>query len=352
MSTLKDDLAELAKKLWSSPPPLPTILDLGAQQDSPFGSERSIVKDEAYFSVAINQLYLAEGRRLWATYEPMVLVIADFLYGQGATSVPAVIGPAQIKSKVTELPHGLVFNDINAIGPHPFRGGTVGLTVILYRVKRSDYAINLLKFLEGVCSAAGVPADVSLLTKIGEPLVGGLNSLLELGDTEPVLGHRINVDSGTLRGFRATSRAVIAGEQSGKQFLQSEDRLYIATPTGKAEYKDSDFVLYSINKREVRDDDRSLPFYGLFVDALAAAAAGDDESWKRAKSTLLALYQQMTTSSDLIPRQVEELFGAYKNLAVKKREAARDASLLSHGARETKDRARALNAAARLLDAI
>jgi hypothetical protein len=282
----------------------------------------------------------------------MVLVIADFLYGQSATSVPAVIGPTQIKAKVTELPHGLVFNDINAVGPHPFRGGNVGLTVILYRVKRSDYAINLLKFLEGVCGAAGVPADVSLLTKVGEPLVGGLNSLLELGDTEPVLGHRINVDSGTLRGFRATSRAVIAGEQTGKQFLQSENRLYVATPGGKSDYQDSDFVLYSINKRQARDDDRSLPFYGLFVEALSAAAAGDDESWKRAKATLLTLYQQMTVSPDLIPRQIEELFAAYKNLAVKKREAARDTSLLSKGGRETKARVQALNAAARLLDAI
>ena len=95
-----------------------------------------------------------------------------------------------------------------------------------------------------------------------------------------------------------------------------------------------------------------MPFYDLLVEALDAATAGDDESWKRAKATLLALYQQMTRSPDLIPGQVEELFDGYKELALQKRRIAQQIRLLSAGRYDANARTGTLNDAARLLDAI
>ena len=119
-----------------------------------------IVRDRAYFKLYINELFLAEGRNWWATYDPVVLVITEFVYDKGRISVPMIVGPNMIQQKMGSLPHGVVLHDTRVAGPYPFRGGPVAVTVILYKVKHHDYARSLLRFVESVSSAVGVPADL------------------------------------------------------------------------------------------------------------------------------------------------------------------------------------------------
>src|SRR5512134_1453623 len=152
------------EKLRSSPMPLPTVSEIAHDRCLPSGvAGREIVKDNGYFTVWLNELFLAEGRNWWATYDPVAIVITEFGYGTGRVSVPIVVGPNLISAKNPGVPHGIVLRDTCVAGPYPFRGGNVAITVILYKVKHQDYARGLLRFVESLSSAIGTPADIGML---------------------------------------------------------------------------------------------------------------------------------------------------------------------------------------------
>jgi hypothetical protein len=171
--------------------PLPQVVAIPPDQCPPPGSVGAeIRKEEAYFTVRINELFLAEARVAWANYDPMVLVTSSFVYGDKTFSVPAVVGPSLVAQPGQALPRGLLFNDTTAAGPYPYRGGPVTLSVVLYRVRHHDYARGLLRLLDGISKAIGPAADLGILSKVGGTMLDGLELLLGLGETEPVAGHR------------------------------------------------------------------------------------------------------------------------------------------------------------------
>jgi hypothetical protein len=87
--------------------------------------------------------------------------------------------PSPIYTEASAVP----FDD----GPHPFRGGNVAVSVILYKVQRDNFAKGVMKFVEGVSSAIGIPANIGLLTKVGNAFIDGLDTLLGMPGTVPVM---------------------------------------------------------------------------------------------------------------------------------------------------------------------
>jgi hypothetical protein len=228
--------------------------------------------------------------------------------------VPKIVGPDLIQQKMGKLPHGFMLHDTLVAGPYPFRGGPVAISVILYKVKHHDYARGLLKFVEGVSSAIGVPADLGTLTKVGGAILDGFETLLDLGDTVPVAGHRIEIETATTRGFVSSYSALISEGGVDVSRLRVQDgRLQMLAPGGEPQkYDAADYVLYSVAGSDRRGEDRTLPFYPMRDQALSAALAGDENSWKRAKATLLSLYQQMVLSADLTGEETDELLQKYR----------------------------------------
>jgi hypothetical protein len=76
-----------------------------------------------------------------------------------------------------------------------------------------------------------------------------------------------------------------------------------------------------------------------------AALAGDDDSWQRAKSTLIAVYQEMLKCPDLIGEQVNELFQAYKERLVENRRRSNEVGLMDPGEQKAAPLAVQANAA-------
>jgi hypothetical protein len=318
--------------------PTPSSVLIPAEQCSPLGSAGiEIVKENAYFSVRINEIFLEQGRELWAEYDPMVVVLTDFLYGSERLSVPFVVGPNLFQSiqrtidTNTVTPHGLVYNDILVAGPHPFRGGNFGLTVILYKVKRHNYAQAMLNLLEGISTAVGMPASINVLTKVGGSLLTGLETVLRMQDTVPLLGSRLDFDSNTLDGF-VSGYGLLSAEADldVSRIKVANDRLQFVDRQGNTiNYRASDFVLYKIISSTRRGNESTLPFYNLRSMALEATLSGGQDGWERAKSNLLAFYQQAVVSNDVIPAEAEELFEKLKAELLTARDRKLEASTLS-----------------------
>jgi hypothetical protein len=113
-------------------------------------------------------------------------------------------------------------------------------------------------------------------------------------------------------------------------FLRVADGRLTVVDKDKTErkYQEADYVLYSLSSVSRRSDESSLPFYSMRKKALESVLTGD-EGWKRAKSTLLSIYQEMITSDDLIKSEADELFGKYKAELLEAREVLRTTTMLS-----------------------
>jgi hypothetical protein len=322
MPNFLDRLSTFAETIASGPLPRAKVLYISPEQCFPPATAgRPIHKDADYFSIRVNEIGLAEGRHLWQEYEPMVLVISEFIYAGKRTTVPFVVGPGLLKKTQTELPRGMVYSDILVAGPHPFRGGNVAITLILYKIKRENYARGLLQVLEGISSAVGAPADIAMLARVGNTVLDGLGVLLNMRDTVPLIGHRVDVDTTT--GFDSRF-CLLSSHVPDVDFssLQVRNGQLIdpLSATGEQHGAPRDYILYSINSAPRRADETTLSFHPLYKQARDAIFSGK-EGWTRARSILLTLYQHMLNSDDLVPGETEELFQKFKNelVAIKTR---------------------------------
>lgn len=322
---------DIISRLKSAPYPSPTFIRIEKDASSPSEAiGMKIPKDLAYFSIRVNELFLKEGRTFLDTYDPMLLVMSEFLHGGERVSVPFVVGSDLLRLPAGKLPPSLRFNDILVAGPHPFRGGNFAITVLLYKVQRDNYGKGLLKFVEGVSAAIGAPANMGLLTKVGNAFVDGLDTLLGMQGTVPIMGHRIEFDTTTIAGLSSACFLLTSAKKVDESLLRVTDgRLRVANGGGaQRDYQDADYVLYSLTANSRRSDESSLPFYPMRKQALNAVLSGE-EGWKRAKATLLSIYQEMVSSDDLIPAESDELFEAFKAELLKARRTVQTTNMLS-----------------------
>lgn len=317
-----NQIKRIAGLIASAPPPATSIKVFPIET----AGIPEIVRDRHYFSVTLNEMYLTKGREFWSTYDPLVFISASFVHGSEEITVPLVVGPSTLKGK-QELPHGFVVNDVRLIGPHPFRGGLLRLTVVLYKSRTQDYAKRVLQFAEGISNAIGAPAEVALLSKVGGPLLDSFETLVSQGDCVPIAGHRIEIDGNSLDGLRPHYVALVAGNDSVT--AKASVRAGRLLDEDQRSFRTDDYILYSIGKHERRDQESTLPFFDLVHELRTSTLSVDDESWSRAKATLIALYQKMLTSPDLTSEEADLLFDGYKAEMLSRRDRARAAMLMS-----------------------
>lgn len=315
-------------RLWTRPAQLPNVISIGGN-----GSRQKILRNQDYFAVHVRELFIANTGRLWAEYEPMVFAATEYIYDNVKIVVPFVVGPSLINQPKGKIPEGLLIHDTQVAGWAPFRGGKVSLTMILYRVKRTDHAQKLLSVIEGVSGAVDFGVAVAGFTKIAAPILDGMNGLLDLGDAEAVLGQRIEFDSEADEGFPTGDVALVASDdypRDGHEFGIAEKRLtYGAKGRSFAPFRECDFLLYNISSSKERHDDAKLPFAAIKRDAMDAALRGEPEDWERARAQLLTLYRTMALSPDLVQHHVDSLFGSYQAEALRHKANAERLKTLS-----------------------
>jgi hypothetical protein len=313
-----NDFFEPVTKLWKvlskGRIALPTVAPIAPANCKPAGEAGyEIRRKDMYFTMRINEMYLAENRQWWSVYDPLVVVVCEFNYGQERVAVPTVIGPNLIQKKGSgdKPKHGVVLLDTRVTGPHPYSGGDLDVSVALYQVQRANYAQILLKVIDTLSNALGDPGQMQAIAKTGTALLEGVEGLLGMSETTYLAGLRAAMVKSPVEPLLAQYCALItpkAPEISDLSVIRG--RLHVKSNGSTESYRRSDFVLLSIMGSETRGDETNLPFFQLKTDALAALWDGKGGT-ERAKSNLIAAYQQMRKSPDMTELETGRLFDSW-----------------------------------------
>ena len=276
--------------------------------DKPSG--QAFKRDKHYFVIKINRIFLKYNRDFWTTYAPMALVVSEFQYdGQENTVVPFIVGPSLLEKDKIELPSGFIFKDTKVAGIHPYKGDDFKLTIILYRVKRTDIAKKLLKVVENMASVLDFSQTLGTYLKIANVLVDTVGEVIGTDDdNQPLIGLRqeFSSDGGFLPGYYALIDSHQAQVDQKKLWVKDNELLY-GDKDNAQKFTDANYVLYSISQVTERNDYEKLSFYGQWKTALAEAHTANPEKWLSAKANWATLYQMMSLSPDLISSQAEAL---------------------------------------------
>jgi hypothetical protein len=321
--------------------PLPKVATISPDRCRPADlAGYPIIRDQMYFTIYINEIYLADHRQWWTDYDPLVIVVTEFNHAQERVVVPTVIGPNLIRKQAPpDQPRcGVVVLDTRVTGPHPYRGGDVDISVSFLRVQRADHARTLLDVVDRLSAVLGAPGELEMIAKTGAALLQGVEGLLGLREATYLTGHRLSMATSPFDPFTAGYSALIAPPPTPTDpaGLRVEDRrLYIDAESGSRPYRDSDFVLLSITGTKARGDEDRLPFYPLKVDALSALWDGED-GVKRGKANLIAAYQQMRRSPDVTAAEATRLFDLWLQEFESEKQRAAQVRSMPIGYREAK----------------
>jgi hypothetical protein len=325
---------DLWDQLSSTPMRIPVRVDIDPdhtlnykQNSAPF------VADEHYFQVYINEMYLTDQREWFRVFDPMVFVVSEFIYDKKVETVPSVIGPSMLKQFGKKLPKGMIFSDTRTIGPTPFRGGNFVLAVILYKSTRKDYLKEILTLIENVCNVVPITSMITTYLKTAKVLMAGFESLLDMGDIVPLVGHRREF-GGAAISFTPGYYVIIDLPESERNayelWVKDRQLFYGSDPENLKAFREADYILYSITQSNERDDISTLPFYTLYEGAKEEAGKAKDVNWENAKINLINLNTSLMLSPDLTPRCADSLTHKYQQDAKTMHERALDIATMGH----------------------
>jgi hypothetical protein len=277
---------------------------------------RTFQPDKHYFQVRINEMYLAYDRQWWDRYAPMVFAVTEFIYDKREEVVPFVVGSSMMEKFRKELPSNMVFSDTRVAGVHPYRGGSLKLSLILYQVRCEDYVRNMLNFVENIAGILNVSLPLSNYVKIANVAMDGLEGVLGLQETVPLLGMRKERDLDANDQIEPGYFALIdvADTQLKTQMFWVKDhQLYYGKTAEEAKpYREANFVLYSLIQTAKRGDVRLLPFYPLYEQLTKDAQSTYKSDWKRTLVNMTSLAGTMLLSPDLTVEHADELGNEYE----------------------------------------
>lgn len=273
-----------------------------------------IISGEDYFTVRLNEMFLSSGKNWFVKYLPMAWTLTEFNYNGSVQAVPFVVGSGMAQLASQQLPEGMLFRDIRVAGVHPYCGGKVSLTFILYRVPLSNGADTVLDVAEAAATALDFATMLAPYLKVAGAVVRGVTALLNL-DTTPLVGCRHDIDPDSGDEFRPGFYALIAGDIAPSDLWVRERQLFVGPDSSKAQpLRDADYVLYSINRPSSpgRSDVETLPFFKpLWQRVERFANLPDRESYKTAKVNMSTLGLELYQSPDLTRHHAEKLYLEY-----------------------------------------
>ncbi|MHA2084645.1 MAG: hypothetical protein ACXABD_12890 [Candidatus Thorarchaeota archaeon] len=304
MKSLVSWSKDIWKKIKQGPAKLPSLIEIPEKRvDLEKDKLPLLTADNYYFEIYINEMYLPYGRNWFSTYYPMVSVVSEFQYGKEIEAIPNIVGNTKFNelSKKKKIPEKMIFENISVSGPHPYRGGQVTLSLVLWRVKQKDYTGTIMKLVEHAAEAF-LPCSI---TKVSGVVLEGLDNLLQGDDVTPLLGIR--------KGFGSQKEGLQSGyyvliDNPGDDFDETalhvrDDHLHM---NGKP-YQKSAFILFSIKGDPDRTDEERFSFYSFWELVQEYANSSMASDWKVAKSIMGHLYTKMNFSPDLTETHAEIL---------------------------------------------
>jgi hypothetical protein len=278
----------------------------------------------AYFVVTLERARLVHGRRWWSDVTPMVYIMASFTYGGTTCEVPVVLGPALLQAPGQSAPAKTIFRALPVAGPHPYVGGALDLTVVLYEVPMTNDAQRILESVGVVSSSLPIAPALSAYLPIAGAVVSGLGLLLDIGKTRPVMGCRHGTGDEDVLAAPGTFVVLADPKRRPEKLWLIDDELREGDTAETAKVVDDvDYVLYRVRPVAKRDDARDLPFVrSLWERVVRQASDPADNSWTTAKTLLGTLFQELRLSPDVSRDQYAELYVELRDEAKALREQA------------------------------
>jgi hypothetical protein len=275
-------------------------------------------KDQNYFQVTINEMYLGRQREWLTKVDPVVYAYAEFVYGGKSHAVPFLVGPNILKDRGVsdQFLGGLILRNTNVTGVNPYRGGGLVLSVVLCEAKGENLLRPLLRMIENTSRALDFSAATGAYTKVANLVMDGFDQLFGSGLVTPLVGLRDTFGPQMEMPFQPGYFALIAAPDVAREKLWVRDRQLVTGSSLDAAkpYREADFVLYSINSLpgDTRDDYDTLPFNDLWERVKAdASSAKEEPNYASARQQMSTLYQSIMMSPDLTDRQRMSLAGDY-----------------------------------------
>ncbi|WP_373521635.1 hypothetical protein [Aquiflexum sp.] len=315
-------ISSLWKKVKESPSFTPTQFVVIAENiDQKSGLGQPIEKDQHYFMVRVNEMFLSYQRKWFSTYDPVVFSTAEYLYGGQRVSQPFLISPNMLQSPFKKLNEGFLFKDTTIAGLQPYRGGFFGLSLVLGRLKQDNYLRKLLSLLENTAAAfpTGFSTVITGYSKIANIVLDSVEAMFDSHEIEPVIGMRQEyvpaVQDNFTSGYRVLINALEGKFDPSKFFVKNNSLFYGNSIDESQPYRENDYILYSILKTSYRDDIDILPFHHQYME-LQKLISGmfelSAEERKLINGKLFSLQDNIRMSPDLIRPQIIEQINTYR----------------------------------------
>jgi hypothetical protein len=319
-------LAEVWDRLWRGQRSTPTGVQIPhAHVDGAAGAAPApFRRNQDYFQIIVNELFLASSRKWFTTIDPLVLAVSEFTYGSSRQTVPYVVGAGMLKGVLragVAEPAGMIYRNTRVAGVHPYRGGSVAVSLILCQVPVNDAASRIVGVIEGVSQALDFATALAPYAKIGQAILQGFNSLTGVDGVAPIVGWRGEFDREGGRPFTPGWHVIIDRQDIDPATLWvREGRLYHgATRDGAKEFRAADFVLFSIVTPPdgTRSDLIELPFWRTWERVEREASVANAEAWQMAKVSMSALDLELRQSPDLTDTQAEAIADEFTSRMVR-----------------------------------
>lgn len=314
--SIGDRIRKLLGWMREGPAQYPTAVAIPADRVVGPSTPPTLDRDERYFAVRLNQMRLSSGREWWVHVEPMALVVTEFLYDGDEASIPFVVGPTMIKKHANKVPEGMLFEDTLVAGPHPYKGGRIAITTILYQVPTTNEARRLLALVEGIGGVAAAATNLATYLKVADVLLDGVEGVLNLDGVEPVAGRRHELDP-DLEDDLGSGFFTVADSDLAPARLWVRDKKLAREDGGPEILVDvdgADLLLYRLHTMAQRSDVERLPFHDGVREALDVAQSdATDAGWSRAKALMSAAFGHIAASPDLITPHGDALRVTYRD---------------------------------------
>lgn len=310
MASLTERCSAIWNSLRQSQSDIPTGVMIPADHVEGQQAAPSFKPGEHYFQVRVNEMYLAFSRQWFAGFEPMVFVVSEFVYDKQREAIPFVVGPQMMEKYGQKLPAGMIFSDTRVAGLHPYRGGRLTLSVVLYKVQSGNMARSMLRMIENAANVLDFSTALASYVKVADVVLDGVEALLDLGNSVPLIGLRKEFDPYNEE-LKPSYFALINRQDNhldtSKLWVKDRKLCYGDSLQGAEPFRQADFVLYSITQTSSRSDLTTLPFYPQWERAQREALDPKEDSWLSAKANMATLAQSMLLSPDLTDMQAELL---------------------------------------------
>lgn len=310
MPSIVDRCRELLGWMRSGPASYPTAVPIPPSRVVGPSLPPDLAFDEAYFAVELNQIRLSSSRRWWVEVDPMVFTVSEFTYDGKATAVPHVVGSGMLQKYGQPIPGGFLFDNTMVAGLHPYKGGRISVTTILYEVPRTNHAQQLLSLVDVAAGLFAAATNLGAYLTVARVMLDGVEAVLGIDGARPIIGRRHELAPDLGDDLGSGYFALVDG-QVDSHLLWVDDHRLVRRDEATGDLIDLsglDYLLHSIRSVRRRTDLSQLAF-GTTVRQAESLAISDasEGGWKRAKAMMLTAFAEIVDSPDLVRGHGDDL---------------------------------------------